>query len=66
MKECQTAATEAQKISPQEFKKGIKAVIKNEVLNTYQRKFAPGSNESFRRPCTKTVDRLYLKIFQIS
>jgi len=62
MKDCHIAATDSKQISSNEFKKNIRATIRNEFMETYKRRYIPINAEDYSKPCSKTVDR-YLKEF---
>ena len=64
MKECHIAATEPNQISSYEFKKIIKACIRNEFLETYKRRYT--SVEKYIRPSSRTVARYLNKFSQKS
>ena len=62
MKDCHIAATDSKQITSNEFKKLIRATIRNEFMETYQRRYNIMNVKDYSKPCSKTVDR-YLKEF---
>jgi hypothetical protein len=62
MSECSSAATEPEQVSSKEFKKKIKAIIRNELLKTWQRRYSKTTTGSYKKACSRTVIR-YLDEF---
>jgi hypothetical protein len=65
---CQSAAKEPNEISSSEFKRQIKALIRNEFLQTYKRRCSQktlGTVEKYKNPCSRTVTR-YLNVFSLN
>ena len=62
MKECHKAATQSSQIASPEFKRAITASIKNEIFETFKRRYSQTTGKTYQKPCDKTVRR-YLKYF---
>ena len=62
LKDCHIAATESKQVLSNEFKKRIKATIRNEFIETYKRRYGSIITEDYKKPCSKSVGR-YLNEF---
>lgn len=62
MKECHSSATNCNEILSDEFKKSIRATIRNEFLETYKRRYSQMTAEDYSRPSSRSVSR-YLNEF---